>query len=319
MSQLKGKVAIVTGGGRGIGRAHALRLAKDGAAVIVNDLGGEFSGVGAANSAPAEEVVATIKAAGGNAVANATDLSDWDGAAAVVEAAVKAFGRLDIVVNNAGITRFAGIEVATKFDWERTIAVNLTGTAALCHWAAVHWRKQGPQAGRRIINTTSGVGLTPVPGDPMYTASKAGVAAITISGAIELAELGVRVNAIAPVARSRISETVAGEMMKPPQAGFDRMSPDNVAAVVAYLASPACRFTGRILGIIGDSLTVYEGWTIAHHFSNGAKRWEQEEIEKTLGGIGLQQLGKMHGLGGADPLSTPSDETLAILAKIEKA
>lgn len=130
-------------------------------------------------------------------------------AGAVVQAALKAFGRLDIVVNNAGVTRFTTLEKASRRDWERTIAVNLTGTAAICHWAAVHWREQGPEPGRRIINTSSGVGLFPMPGDPMYVASKAGIAALTIALAGELAELGVRVNALAPIARSRISEFVA--------------------------------------------------------------------------------------------------------------
>src|SRR5262249_16960626 len=159
---------IVTGGGRGLGRAHAIALAKEGASVLVNDLGGDFGGDGSSSRQPADEVVSSIVAGGGRAAIDTTDISDWDGASAIVDAAVKTFGRLDILVNNAGIARFATIDKLTRRDWERTIAVNLTGTAAMCHWAASHWRERGPEAGRRIINTTSGVGLTPPPGNPPY-------------------------------------------------------------------------------------------------------------------------------------------------------
>jgi NAD(P)-dependent dehydrogenase (short-subunit alcohol dehydrogenase family) len=316
---LGGRVAIVTGGGRGIGRAHALALAREGAAVLVNDLGGEFSGDGDPNSGPAREVAEAVIAVGGHAAVDTNDISDWDGVGAVVEAALQAFGRLDIVVNNAGVTRFGAIDALSRRGWERTIAVNLGGTAALCHWAAAHWREKGPQPGRSIVNTTSGVGLFPLAGDPMYVASKAGVAALTVACAIELAELGVRVNGVAPVARSRISEFVAADFMKPVESGFDRMDPGNVAAVVTFLASPLCRFTGRIFGVAGDDVTVIDGWTVSRHLDNGEQRWTPEALQAALADVPVQQQVTEQALKGVDPKLAPSQEVLEALAVVEKA
>jgi len=316
---LDGKVAIVTGGGRGIGRAHALTLAREGAAVVVNDLGGEFSGDGDPNGGPARDVADAIIAAGGRAAPDATDISDWDGASAVVEAALAAFGRLDIVVNNAGVGRFGTIDVVSRRDWERTIAVNLNGTAALSHWAAAHWREQGPRPGRSIINTTSGVGLFPLPGNPMYVASKAGVAALTVACAVELAGLGVRVNGVAPVARSRISEFVAAELVKPVEDGFDRMDPENVAAVVAFLASPMCRFTGRIFGVVGDDITVCDGWTVSRHLDNAEQPWTPEALQAALADVPVQQQVTEQAVKGVDTKLSPSQEVLEALAAVEKA
>jgi NAD(P)-dependent dehydrogenase (short-subunit alcohol dehydrogenase family) len=318
VGQLDGKVAVVTGGGRGIGRANALALARDGAAVVVNDLGGGFGGDGSASTEPAEEVVESITRAGGRAVADTSDIADWDQAAGVVDAAIAAFGRLDIVVNNAGITRFGSIDEVTRFDWERTLAVNLTGTGAVCHWAAVHWRKQGAEAGRRLINTTSSVALTPQPGNPMYVAAKAGVAALTVACAIELAELGVRANGLAPVARTRVSQNVAAELMNEVSDGFDRMSPDHVATVVAFLGSPRCRFTGRIFGVVGDDVTVFDGWTAAHHIVNGEQPWTVGTLAAALDETPAQHSGWAQAVKGIDPVLTPSDELLKRLAEIEK-
>lgn len=318
MAHLEGKVAIVTGGGRGIGRAHALALAREGAAVVINDLGGEFNGEGD-NKAPAEQVVQEIVANGGRAVADSTDIADWDAVGGIVETALGAFGRLDILVNNAGIARFGTIDKITRLDWERTIAVNLTGTAALCHWAAVHWREKGPEAGRRIVNTSSGVGLTPLAGNPMYVSAKAGVAALTVSNAVELADLGVRANALAPVARTRISEFVAGEMMSKVPPGFDPMSAENVASVVVLLASPQCPFTGRVVGIMGDQLTIYDGWTAAHHVGNGNQAWTFDTLRDALGKMPTQQIGATQSMTGVDELRTPSDAVLSQLATVEKS
>lgn len=317
MSNLKGKVAIVTGGGRGIGRAHALALARAGASIVVNDVGKAFSGEGAVSAAPAEEVASEIRRAGGSAIANATDISDWDAVAGLVGAAVGAFGRLDIVVNNAGITRGTPIAKVTRTDWERTIAVNLNGTAALTHWAAAHWSEKGPEAGRRIVNTTSGMGLAPMPGDAMYAASKAGIATLTICSAMELAPLGVRVNAIAPVARTRISESVAAELMKPVAEGFDRMSPDHAAALVAYLVSPDCRFTGRILGVIGDDITLFDAWSVGRHVHNNEQDWTPEGLKAALEGLPLVQEGATQGLKGTMRNPVPSPLLLRALAAIE--
>ncbi|MEU1185874.1 SDR family NAD(P)-dependent oxidoreductase [Streptomyces sp. NPDC005820] len=320
MALLEGKVAIVTGGGRGIGRAHALALAAEGAAVVVNDLGeAEFSGEGRSNSGPADEVAQAIVAAGGRAVADTTDISDWDGAGVVVRAALESFGRLDIVVNNAAISRFGPIDVISRLDWERTIAVNLTGTAALSHWAAAHWRETGPEPGRRIVNTSSAVGLIPWPGNPMYTASKAGVAALTISCALDLAELGVRVNALAPAARTRVSATVAPDLMKPVEEGFDRMAPENVAAVATYLASPLCPYTGRVFGILGDDLTVFDGWTVSRHLNNAERRWTPQDLQAALADVPLQQEVTAQAIPGVEAASSPPKEVLAALAALEEA
>ncbi|MFD5545048.1 SDR family NAD(P)-dependent oxidoreductase, partial [Streptomyces sp. NPDC127079] len=233
-------------------------------------------------------------------------------------------GRLDIVVNTAGITRFGTIDAVSRRDWERTIAINLTGTAALGHWAAAHWREQGPEPGRSIINTSSAVGLAPGAGNPMYVAAKAGVAALTIALADELAELGVRVNALAPVGRSRISEFVAAnimksDFMKPVEQGFDRMAPENVGAVVAFLASPLCRFTGRIFGIVGDDLTVWDGWTVSHHLENGERIWTPEALQTALADVPLQQQVTDQALKGVHVKPTPTQEVLEALAAVEKA
>lgn len=318
LSQLNGKVAIVTGGGRGIGRAHALALAKAGAAVVVNDVGREFSGDGEQSIGPAEQVVQEITASGGRAVADGTDISDWDAVGGIVDKAVSAFGRLDIVVNNAGIARFGTIEAVTRKDWDQTIATNLTGTAALCHWAAKHWRAQGPEAGRRIINTSSAVGLTPMAGNPMYVAAKAGVAAITASTAIELADLGVRANAIAPVARSRISEFVASDYMAPVAEGFDAMSPDHISTLVVYLASPECRFTGRTIGVVGDYIHLFDGWTVSADFDNGRQNWTVDGLAAALEKFPLQQNGQGQSIGGVVPNIAPAQATLDLLAEVER-
>lgn len=318
VGELRGKVAIVTGGGRGIGRAHALALAREGAAVVVNDLGGAFSGDGDVDTAPADEVVRTIREGGGKAVTDATDVSDWDAVEGLVDSAVRSFGRLDIVVNNAGIARFGTIDTVSRHDWERTIAVNLNGTAALCHWAAAHWRAQGPEAGRRIINTTSGVGLWPQTNNPMYVAAKAGVAALTIACALELAELGVRVNALAPVARTRISEFVVGsEAIAKRDDGFDFWSPEHPAAFATYLASPSCRFTGQIFGIVGDSAILCNGWSVAHHTSGGSQEWSLDAIRAVLDEVPTQLRSTAQGVPGVADHLTPPDATEAMLAEIE--
>ncbi|HEX8446741.1 MAG TPA: SDR family NAD(P)-dependent oxidoreductase [Sphingomonas sp.] len=284
---LSGKVAIVTGGGRGIGRADALALARAGAAVVVNDLGVACDGTGR-DPGPAAAVVAEIVGAGGHAVADTTDITDWMAAGQIVETAVTTFGDVDILVNNAGISRFAGsIDGITHDDWMRTLAVNLNGTAALTHWVAAHWRRQGKRAGRAIVNTTSSVGLTMVSHRPnaAYAASKAAIAALTQACAAELADIGVRVNAVAPVARSRISEFVAPQLMKPVDDGFDRMGPDNVAAVVVHLASSRCRLTGKIVEIKGGELAILHGWTVDRRFDNGDAAWCDRTLDAVLAEI----------------------------------
>ncbi len=316
---LEDKVAIVTGAARGIGRAHALALAEAGAAVLVNDLGGGFRGEGEADPRPAEGVAEEIRSRGGRAMADASNVAHWDEARRMVEAAVGEFGRLDILVNNAGICRFATVEEMSQEDWDLTIAVNLTGTAALAHAAARHWRSLGPRPGRAIINTSSPAGTNPAPGSPSYCASKAGVAAFTIAAATELAALGVRVNAIAPMARTRMTLAVPAlaEVFKAVERDFDRVAPENISPLVVYLACDRCRFTGRVLGIEGDDLFVFDGWSAEHHFNNDRRRWSLAELERALSGVDRQDRGWLIAPSSRIPGPAPSDATLAELEALE--
>ena len=283
MGLLEGKVAIVTGGGRGIGRCHALALAAEGARLLVNDLGTSLTG-GGSDAGPAAQVVQEIERGGGSAIADCSDIADWDGAAALVERALAQFGRLDILVNNAGITEYESIETERGDGWKRVMDVNLTGTAALMHWAAQHWAERGPELGRAVINTSSPAGTNPPPGAISYVVSKAGVAALTMASAIELVHLGVRVNALAPMARSRMSDAIPmlDEVMKVPEQGLDRMAPENISRLMLYLASPDCRFTGRIFGVDGDDIYLFESMSAKTHVSNGGTAWDHSSLARAL-------------------------------------
>ncbi len=315
---LDGKVAIVTGAARGLGRAHALALAEAGAAVVVNDLGAGFRGEGSADPQPANEVAAEIIASGGKALADSSSVADWDQMRALVERTVQYFGRLDIVVNNAGICRFGAMGEMTREDWDLSIATNLTGTAALSHWAAHHWRALGPRSGRAIVNTSSPAGTNPVAGSPSYCASKAGVAALTIAAAAELARLGVRVNAIAPMARTRMTMAVAAHdaAMKPVDGGFDRVAPEHVAPLVVYLASPHCRFTGRVFGIEGDDLYLFDGWSAERHFNNQQRRWSVDSLDAALAEVDSQDRGWYIAPSRRLAGPSPAGETLAELDRL---
>lgn len=317
---LKGKVAIVTGAGRGLGRAHAHALAAAGASIVVNDLGGDWAGDGL-DAAPATLVAAEIVAKGGNAVADGSDISDWEGAGAVVETALAIFGGLDILVNNAGIGRFVPIDQATRLDWQRVIDVNLTGTAAMTHWAGAHWRQTGARRGRAIINVSSPAGTNPLPGASSYVASKAGVAALTICHAAELAELGVRVNAIAPIARTRMTEGVPDftEVMRKPDTGFDRVAPEHVAAVVAWLASDQCAFTGRVFGCEGDDVYLFNGWSAETRVNNGGEPWSVESLANALSDVDTRDRGYIIAPSQHTAGVQPSDSTVAALAEAGSA
>ncbi|MEV6321488.1 SDR family oxidoreductase [Nocardia sp. NPDC051787] len=270
MGALAGRVAVITGAGRGIGREHALLFAQEGAAVVVNDLGGSNAGEGT-DSGPAQEVVREIVAAGGKAVADNDDIATWDGAQKLVARAVSEFGGLDVVVNNAGILRDGFVAGMTEEQWDAVIAVHLKGHAAVLHHAAAYWKQQskaGNQPKAAVINTASASGTTiPNAGQANYGAAKAGIAALTLVAADELARYGVRVNAIAPIARTRLTlatpgmgEMMAAEAEAAADDGFDAFSPANIAPLVAYLASESCPITGKVFAVQGGAISELAGW-----------------------------------------------------------
>ncbi|MFB9930541.1 SDR family oxidoreductase [Amycolatopsis halotolerans] len=261
---LEGRVAIVTGAGRGLGREHALELARQGARVVVNDLGTSGAGEGASDG-PAGEVVEAIRALGGEAVANGADVANFAATEALVRQAVDTFGGLDIVVNNAGFVRDRMIVTTSEQEWDAVVAVHLKGHFALMHHAAGYWREEA-KAGRtraaRIINTTSGAGLQGSIGQGSYSAAKAGIAALTLVGAAELGRYGITVNALAPAARTRMTEGPFAAQMAAPDDGFDAMHPGNVSPIVAWLASEdAADVTGRVIEVEGGRICLENGWT----------------------------------------------------------
>src|SRR5580704_15616229 len=254
----EGRVAIVTGAGRGIGRGHAMELARQGAKVVVNDLGTEVDGQGSSEG-PAGAVVDEIRAVGGEAVANGDDVSDWDGAGRLVETALQAFGSLDIVVNNAGILRDRMLANMTIEEWDAVIRVHLRGTFATMRRAAEYWRARTRSGGTndaRIINTTSASGLFGNVGQANYGAAKGAIAAATIIAASELGRYGVTVNAIAPGAYTRMTEQAKpGSRASVEPGAFDVSDPDNIAPLVAWLASPeSADVTGRIFTVRGGQI-----------------------------------------------------------------
>ena len=263
MGTLDGRVVIITGGGRGIGREHALLMASEGAEIVVNDLGGAIDGSGADTTA-AQLVADEIVAAGGHAIANGDSVTDFDGAKRLVDSAIEAFGDLHVVVNNAGILRDRNLVNMTEQEFDDVVAVHMKGTFAVSRHAAAYWREQSKAevtgVDRCIINTSSGAGLHGNPGQTNYAAAKAGIAAMTIVAAIELKRLGVRANCIAPIARTRLTLQTPGmgEVMQ--KSVFD---PDNISPLVATLASADCDFSGQVFSVYGGSVGIYAGWSIA--------------------------------------------------------
>ncbi|MCD9625013.1 SDR family oxidoreductase [Rhabdothermincola salaria] len=257
----EGRVCIITGAGRGIGREYALMLAEHGAKVVVNDIGGAADGTGT-DAGPAQQVVDEIAAAGGEAVANTDDISEWAGAERIVAQAVEHFGRLDVLVNNAGILRDRMLANMSEGEWDAVIKVHLKGTAGPAHFAAAHWRersKAGEEVDARIVNTTSPSGIYGNVGQTNYGAAKAGIASFTIIAADELSRYGVTVNAIAPAALTRLTENLgmgqASDEMK------EQLSPKWIAPIVTWLASSESKgVTGRVFDVSGTHLAVAEGW-----------------------------------------------------------
>jgi len=267
MGTLDGRVAIVTGAGRGIGREHALLFTREGAAVVVNDLGGANDGTGE-DAGPAQQVVDEIVAAGGTAVANTDNVASWDGAEGLVDQAVSEFGRLDVLVNNAGILRDAFIAGMTESQWDAVIAVHLKGHAATLHHAAAYWKAQtkaGETVNASVINTASASGtFMPNAGQGNYGAAKAGIAALTLVAADELERYGVRVNAIAPIARTRLTLATPGVgalfAEEVPEGEFDAFSPTNISPLVARLADANCKITGKVFAVQGGAISELAGW-----------------------------------------------------------
>ena len=276
----QGRVVIVTGAGRGLGRAHALALAAAGARVIVNDIGVENDGSGG-SSGPAHDVVAEIRAAGGEAVANGSDVADWAQAGALVKTAIDAFGRLDAVVNNAGFVRDRMFVSTSEEEWDAVIRVHLKGHFCVTRNACDHWRaesKAGRPVDARIINTSSGAGLQGSVGQGAYSAAKAGIAALTLVQAAELGRYGITSNAIAPSARTRMTESVFADMMKKPEDGFDVMDPANVSPLVVWLASAESRdVTGCTFEVAGGKISLADGWRAGPEVDKGA-RFDPDEI-----------------------------------------
>lgn len=267
MGSMENRVALVTGAGRGIGREHALLLARLGASVVVNDLGGSNEGDGS-DVGPAQEVANEIIAAGGKAVANTDNIATWDGAKALVDQAISEFGGLDIVVNNAGILRDGFVASMDEAQWDSVIAVHLKGHFSVLRHAAGYWKDQskaGKSVNAAVINTASASGtFMPNAGQANYGAAKAGIAALTEVAALELERYGVRVNAIAPVARTRLTLATPGMnamfLEEVPEGEFDAFSPANIAPIVAYLADEKCPLTGKVLAVQGGAVTLLQGW-----------------------------------------------------------
>jgi NAD(P)-dependent dehydrogenase (short-subunit alcohol dehydrogenase family) len=285
MGALEGRVAIITGAGRGIGREHALLFAAEGAKVVVNDLGGANDGTGT-DATPAEEVVAEIRARGGEAVANADNVADWQGAQRMINSAIEAFGDLDILVNNAGILRDRVLVNMTEEEWDAVIAVHLKGHFAPTRWAAAYWREQhkaGIDKPRNVVHTSSTSGLFANPGQSNYGAAKTGIVTFSQIAAKELARYNVKSNAIAPGARTRLTLATPGleDIMKPPEGAFDQWDPANISPLVAYLASANCAFTGECFLVQGGSVTMIESWARGASVERES-RWTVDELTSAL-------------------------------------
>ena len=287
MGALEGRVAIITGAGRGIGREHALLFASEGAKVVVNDLGGSIDGSGGEGT-PAEQVAAEIKAMGGEAVANHDNIAEWEGGENLIKTAVEAFGVLHVLVNNAGILRDRVLVNLSEQDWDAVINVHLKGHFVPTRHAATYWREQskaGKTVKASIINTSSTSGLIGNVGQSNYGAAKAGIAAFTVIIAEELARYGVRANAIAPAARTRMTESTPGlsdVVAKPTDAAiFDAWDPANISPLVAALATEDCPATGKVFFVQGGTVRLFQNWTMTTKLEKD-ERWSVAELSEKL-------------------------------------
>jgi NAD(P)-dependent dehydrogenase (short-subunit alcohol dehydrogenase family) len=287
MGSLDGRVAIITGAGRGIGREHALLFAAEGARVVVNDLGGANDGTGT-DMTPAQEVVAEIRAAGGDAIVNGDDVSSWEGGQRLVNAAIEEFGDLDILVNNAGILRDRVLVNMTEEEWDAVIAVHLKGHFVPTRWAAAYWREQhkaGATKARHLVHTSSTSGLFSNPGQSNYGAAKSGIATFSQIVAKELSRYNVRSNCVAPGARTRLTLATPGldQVIAAPteEGAFDVWDPANISPLVAYLSSEACAFTGETFFVQGGTVTKFESWALGAKVEQNA-RWSVADLTAAL-------------------------------------
>lgn len=286
MIELDGRVAIVTGAGRGLGREHALLLASHGVSVVVNDRGVANDGSGC-DATPANEVAAEIRAAGGRAVASDDDIASWDGARAVVELAVESFGELDILVNNAGILRDTTIVSMTESDFDEVVRVHLKGHVAPTRWAAAYWRDQhhaGSRRSRNLVHTSSTSGIYANPGQSNYGTAKSAIVTFSQIAAKELARYGAVSNCVIPGARTRLTMASPGlpEIMEAPAEGFDVWAPGNASPLVAYLCGAGCPFSGDTFYVQGGTVRRLAPWTIAGESIEHPTRWPLEQLHEAM-------------------------------------
>ena len=284
MGALDGRVAIITGAARGIGREHALLFAAEGASVVVNDLGGAMDGTGD-DRTPAEQVVDEIEKMGGEAIANADDVADWAGGERLVQSALEAFGDLHVLVNNAGILRDRYLVNMTEEEWDVVVKVHLKGHFVPTRHAAAYWREQtkaGKEVRASVVHTSSTSGVLGNAGQTNYGAAKAGIAAFSTICAMELGRYGIRSNAITPMARTRLTEQTPGleDLVKAPEDAtvFDTWDPANISPMIAYLATTDCPFTGETFFVQGDLVARYQPYVLAETISNRGQRWTVERL-----------------------------------------